>query len=238
MGTRGGETQDTEIHSLTLLPPPERCGELDGTSRGSGELDGTSRGSRNGADSMGSRNGADCVGSRTGMRGLPERTLARSLWRPPWLLGPPGWSSLESTDAREAQRLGGALAAQTLGGALATRSWTGPAGTTESWTGPAEKQERACEELPQEGAVLELAQEGAVEEQAQEGAVLKQALGGALEARSLGVRSGSTGTADRALTVNPTAGHCQHYIPDLSERKPYVKVCFCSKILKRLPLFY
>lgn len=41
----------------------------------------------------------------------------------------------------------------------------------------------------------------------------------------------------RALTVNPTAGHCQHYTPDLCERKPYVKVSFCSKILKRLPLF-
>ncbi len=25
MGTRGGETQDTERHSLTLLPPPKRC---------------------------------------------------------------------------------------------------------------------------------------------------------------------------------------------------------------------
>ncbi len=25
MGTRGGETQDTERQSLTLLPPPERC---------------------------------------------------------------------------------------------------------------------------------------------------------------------------------------------------------------------
>ncbi len=25
MGTRGGETKDTERHSLTLLPPPERC---------------------------------------------------------------------------------------------------------------------------------------------------------------------------------------------------------------------
>ncbi len=58
-----------------------------------------------------------------------------------------------------------------------TESWTEPAGTTESWTGPVEKQERACEERPQEGAVLELAPEGAVEEQAQEGAVEEQALG-------------------------------------------------------------
>ncbi len=82
--------------------------------------------------------------------------------------------------ALAAQTLGGALAAQTLGGALAARSWTGPAGTTESWTGPAEKQERACEERPQEGAVLELAQEGAVLEQAQEGAVLEQAQEGAV----------------------------------------------------------
>ncbi len=72
MGTRGGETQDTERHSLTLLTlrvgaletsrDPETgqeasraapvlgvvargSGEPDGTSRGSGELDGTSRGS-------------------------------------------------------------------------------------------------------------------------------------------------------------------------------------------------
>ncbi len=60
MGTRGGETQDTERQSLSLLPPPERCvfisgwlsggvvargsGEPDGTGRGSGEPDGIGRG--------------------------------------------------------------------------------------------------------------------------------------------------------------------------------------------------
>ncbi len=167
-------------------------GEPDGTSRGSGEPDGTSRGSgepdrnqqghwRAGRDQQGLRRaGRDQQGLRRAGRSRHWRTLARSQhWR---ALGKR--SSLVGT--REAQTLGGALAAQTLGGALAARSWTGPARTTKSWTGPAEKQERACEERPQEGAVLEPAQEGADLEPAQEGAVLEPTLGGALEARSLG----------------------------------------------------
>ncbi len=170
MGTRGGETQDTENTGLTVLPPSrDQPSGLSGTSRTVHHPTGRGGGRSGGLTGHGDRTGQKASravpvlgamagqGTREAMaergawvamvdprtqeamaeRGAwapetertawapgpernawapgPERTLARSLWRPLWFLGPPGWSSLESTG--EEQALGGAGEEPALEGA-------------------------------------------------------------------------------------------------------------------------
>ncbi len=116
---------------------------------------------------MGSRNGADS-GAVSLTATIASRTtgleFAGEHWRGAGTGGHSGSAASRGRSGRtnsrgrsgRANSRGRSGRANSLGQSGSTEL-DEPAGTTESWTGPAKKQERACEERPQEGAVLEQA---------------------------------------------------------------------------------
>ncbi len=151
MGTRGGETQDTERQSLLLLPPPERCVPLPPRVGALEALRDTETGQE-------ASRAAPVLGAMAG-QGTREAMADRGAWvasmggSPPknfywgdssspggsleaWSLGALG-SRTEPAGAQESRtEPAGALESRTEpAGAL--ESQTEPAGALESWTGPA-----------------------------------------------------------------------------------------------------
>ncbi len=159
MGTRGGETQNTERQSLTLLPPPERCVLLPPRVDALEALRDTETGQEasRAALVLGAMAGQ---GTREAMAdrgawvakvdpGTQEAMAERGAWEASMGGSPPKnfyWGDSSSPGGSlEAWSLGalgsrtepaGALESRTEpAGALESR--TEPAGALESWTGPA-----------------------------------------------------------------------------------------------------